>query len=105
MPLPDDNDVEKVIERCKDVNLRYAQAKSKVTTAKEYLKIARYKGLPREGTALEREAIAHQTPEYLKAVEDLGDAVFEETLAFYDRRADDMIFDAWRTTCANERKI
>jgi len=97
---------EKAIHYIRDKAAALAKAKSERVYQEQYRKTA--KSILMKACvelpvgAQEREAYAH--PDYLKVLEDLKKATFEEEKLKWMFKAAEMTFEKWRTMSANERK-
>lgn len=101
----DDDKVHDALEYLRTNAPKAAQAKANRIYAEEYRKtvkaqeMAKRTGLP--VTAQEREA--YQSPEYIKHLDAIKEAVYEDELNRWGMVAATSLIEAWRTQNANHR--
>jgi hypothetical protein len=102
--LPNEKDIDEVLERLPDSDAEYARSCADYTSAKLGLPIAKAKGQPDTGTIAEKERVALQSDVYTQAKDKLVEAEFKRMQLMLERERLIMTVDVWRSINANQRK-
>jgi hypothetical protein len=89
--------VEAAVEYLRDTAKQYGQARGRAMYAENNLRRVKALNMPGSGTVAEREAAAYASDDYLKALEELENAVADSETIRALREAASYTIEVWRS--------